>query len=185
MRPSRRARPTIAPSQPVPATAERSSVERTPPAASTASPPPPHTRPRRSSSGPVERSVAIDRGAEDAGDGGVAAAVDGVLDRDRRRARPPSDCDVAVPNVDRDDETIAERGGEAGERLVLGERCGPDDHAEGARLEEALGVSDGADAAGCLESCRGSRERRAPHDVGAYPSVSRAVEVDEVDKRGA
>ena len=92
---------------------------------------------------------------------------------------------MAVPSVDRDDETVAERGEEAGKRIVLGEGGGADDHAEGARLEQALGVGDRANAAGRLEPGGRSRERRAPHEVGADLSAPCAVEVDEVDQRCA
>jgi hypothetical protein len=113
---------------------------------------------------------------------GGAAALGRRVHGDRRRLCPTADGDMAVAHVDRDDEVLAERSGEARERSVFDEGGGSDDDTRRARAQQSLGIGDRADASGRLHVSRRRREHGAAHDVGADLSTSRAVEVDEVDQ---
>ena len=140
--PASSARPTTAASAPASASAATSAGERTPAAAIT-------RRPERGDAahelevGPGERAVAVDRGAVDARHAGREAARDRVVEREPRALGPAGGADLAVADVERDDEPLAER---LDPRRRIRERGRADDDAVGARREQRRGV---LDASGC------------------------------------
>ena len=132
-RPARSALPATAASHPSSRTAIRSSIDEMPPAAITGSPAS-STSPRRSTSGPASepsRAVLVTSSRL------TPAAAQSLGERRSRGARAPRptvDRDLAVADVDRDDELIGEPGGRSAEERG-GERGSADHHAVGTRRD--------------------------------------------------
>ena len=134
--------------------------------------------------GPCERPVAVDRGAQDAADSGGAAALGGLVDRDRGRLRPAADGDVAVANVDRDDEPFAER-------AVRSVRARPRRRTRRSRRRRGRRPPRAGARHRRPSGCRPRPARRAGAAAsaarrttsGRIRAVARAVEIDEVDER--
>ena len=178
--PSRRARPTIAPSAPACSSASRSSSERMPPAASTGKPERSTTPRTSSTSGPSSvpsRSIAVHRSRET-----PAAAQRSIASSSVDAAfRPAARSHDAVAHVERDHQPLSERSDELVQQRP---RRRADDDAARAGAHEGLRVGDRANAAGGLHRRRRRRmHERADHD-GADQPGPRAVQVDDVDPLG-
>ena len=112
----------------------------------------------------------------------LEAELDRALPREAGLLGPPGAADAAVADVERHHELLAQR---RGPRRRVGNRRGADNDAVGPGVEKRAGVFERADAARGLEA--GGRDHRGDpaHEVGARAAAAGAVEVDQVDPRGA
>ena len=153
-----------------------------PPAAITGSPGEQHLA-EEFDVGSRERSVARGARDEQPSDPGRGAILGECRSRRARAPRPTVDRDLAVTDVDRDDELIGEPGGCSAEERG-GERGSADHHAVGARRDRVGDRALGAVAASDLE-----RKPSGGGDTLDEPERGRAVEcsveVDEMEASGA
>ena len=181
-RPARRALPATAASHPSSRTASRSSTEEIPPAATTGSPAA-STSESSATSGPASepsRAVLVTSEPFDA----CRRAV--LRERRRRDAGAPGPAvhrDLAVPDVDRDDESLAEPRGRLGEERGR-ERRGSDHDTIGAGGEGRTRWPRRAVAAADLQRQPAGRCDALDEPEGGRAG-ERAVEVDEVEACGA
>ena len=113
----------------------------------------------------------------DAHDTCIEASCDRVGDREAAAFEPAAGAHLAVADIERHDEPVAER---LYPRGRVGEGRRSDNHTVGACLKQRRGIGKGADATRCLKfhpaDCGGhSRDDLGPHSAGAC-----AIKVDKV-----
>src|SRR3954452_7400390 len=128
----------------------------------------------------LEASVAVDVRVDERGDAAVLEPVDRVHGRQLGPLRPAGGGDAAAADVDRHDDSRAERLDDLVEEVDVAERGGADDRSLGPGAQRVADGLDGAQAAAVLHRDAGALDDPAQVLDRARLALLGAVEVDDV-----